>query len=198
MLVCPWSSTSDDLLIAGRKRRERERERERARDCTVFALESFVLAWFLRISKHNVWVSQSILLQLLAMRTQNPNLSCAPAFVRQSRTFHSINVLCTFYRMHTFLNWRNILSWLPFGSDLDPNRVCKCRERERDWCRHVKVNLASADRQGEREREREVCVCVCVCSFWISSVFFFTLGTRLRISKFCVDLCKKNLIVRDV
>ena len=76
---------SDDLrlqtLIAGRKSRERER------DCTVFAHESFVLAWFLRISKHNVWVSQSILLQLLPMRTQNPNLSCASAFVRQSRTF---------------------------------------------------------------------------------------------------------------
>ena len=29
------------------------------------------------------------------------------------------------------------------------------RERERDWCRHVKVNIASADRQVERERERE-------------------------------------------
>ena len=63
-------------LIAGRKSRERER------DCTVFAHESFVLAWFLRISKHNVWVSQSILLQLLPMRTQNPNLSCASAFIR--------------------------------------------------------------------------------------------------------------------
>ena len=69
----------------------------------MFAHESFVLAWFLRISKHNVWVSQSILLQLLPMRTQNPNLSCASAFVRESRTFHSINALCTFYRMHTFL-----------------------------------------------------------------------------------------------
>ena len=36
------------------------------------------------------------------------------------------------------------------------------RERERDWCRHVKVNIASADRQVEREREieRERCVCV--------------------------------------
>ena len=33
--------------LAGRKSRERERER----DCTVFAHESFVLAWFLRISK---------------------------------------------------------------------------------------------------------------------------------------------------
>ena len=67
------------------------------------------------------------------------------------------------------------------------------RERERDWCRHVKVNIASADRQVEREREREVCVL-----FEIRQFFFFTLGTRLRISKLCVDLCKKNLIVRDV
>ena len=33
-------------LIPGRKSRER--------DCTVFAHESFVLAWFLRISKRNV------------------------------------------------------------------------------------------------------------------------------------------------
>ena len=75
-----------------------------SRDGTVFAHESFVLAWFLKISKHNVWVSQSILLQLLPMRTQNSNLPCASAFVRQSRTFHSINALRPFYRMHTFLN----------------------------------------------------------------------------------------------
>ena len=47
----------------------RERERERKRDCMVLAHESFVLAWFLRISKHNVWIKQSILLQLLPMRT---------------------------------------------------------------------------------------------------------------------------------
>ena len=90
-----------------------------------FAHESFVLTWFLKISKHNVSVSQSILLQLLPMRTQNSNLPYASAFVRQSRTFHSINALRTFYRMHTFLNWRNVLSWIPFGSDLDPNRVFK-------------------------------------------------------------------------
>ena len=40
----------------------------------------------------------------------------------------------------------------------------------------------------ERERERRVCV------FFLNFVrfFFFTLGTRLRISKFCVDLCKKT------
>ena len=88
--------------LAGRKSKERERERER--DCTVFAHESFVLDWFLRISKHNVWVSQSILLQLLPMRTQNPNLSCASAFVRQSLTFHStvltlcvLSIACTHF-----------------------------------------------------------------------------------------------------
>ena len=33
----------------------------------MFAHKSFVLACFLRISRHNVWVSQSILLQLLPM-----------------------------------------------------------------------------------------------------------------------------------
>ena len=42
-----------------------------------------------------------------------------------------------------------------------------------------------------------MCVCVraCVraCVFFLIFVnFFFTLGTRLRISKFCVDLCKKS------
>ena len=131
----------------------------------------------------------------LPMRTQNPYLSCASAFLRQSRTFHSFNALRTFYRMHTFLNWRNILSWIPFGSDLDPNCVCKCRER--DWCRHIKVNIASADRQVERERER----CVCVCSFLISSVcFFFYSGNSSTYFKvLCKSLQKKiNLIVRDV
>ena len=42
-----------------------------------------------------------------------------------------------------------------------------------------------------RERERERGVCVCVCVLFEFRQFFFTLGTRLRISKFCVDLCKK-------
>ena len=51
----------------------------------------------------------------------------------------------------------------------------------------------------EREREREcVCVCVCVLFEFRQIVLFFTLGTRLRISKICADLCKKNLMVRDV
>ena len=43
-------------LIAGRKSRERERARERGGGG---AHESFVLAWFHRISKKQCWVSQS-------------------------------------------------------------------------------------------------------------------------------------------
>ena len=34
-------------------------------------------------------------------------------------------------------------------------------------------------------------MCVCVL-FEFRQFFFFTLGTRLRISKFCVDLCKNK------
>ena len=36
-----------------------------------------------------------------------------------------------------------------------------------------------------------MCVCVCVL-LEFRQLFFFTLGTRLRISKFCVDLCNKK------
>ena len=32
-----------------------------------------------------------------------------------------IDALHAFYCMPKCLNWRNILSWIPFGSDLDPN-----------------------------------------------------------------------------
>ena len=44
-----------------------------------------------------------------------------------------------------------------------------------------------------------VCVCVCVCVLFEfrQFLFFFTLGTRLRISKFCVDLCKKKIQKSD-
>ena len=35
-------------------------------------------------------------------------------------------------------------------------------------------------------------MCVCVCVLIEFRQFFFTLGTRLRISKFCVYLCKKK------
>ena len=61
----------------------------------MFAHESFVLACFLRISKHNFWVSQS---------ASDEDPISKSAFVRQSRTFHSINALRAFDRMHTFLN----------------------------------------------------------------------------------------------
>ena len=79
-------------------------------------------------------------------------------------------------------------------SDLDPNRVCKWRERgERERLvqarqgKHCIGGSTSRERMRERERER------CVCVFFLNFVsLFFTLGTRLRISKFCVDLCQKQ------
>ena len=46
-------------------------------------------------------------------------------FYRAHRLLY--DTLNTFYRMHKFFNWRNILSWIPFGSDLDPNRFSKCK-----------------------------------------------------------------------
>ena len=54
----------------------------------------------------------------------------------------------------------------------------------------------STSREREREREREIERERCVCVFFLNfvSLFFFTLGTSLRISKFCVDLCKKKKI----
>ena len=75
--------------------------------------------------------------------------------------------LRTFYRMHNFLNWRNILSSIPFRSDVDPNRFFANlnRERERDWYMHILSGKSKCiDRLTRREREN-------VCSFWISSVF---------------------------
>ena len=47
----------------------------------------------------------------------------------------------------------------------------------------------STSREREREREREMCVCV-LFEFRQIVVVFFS-GNCLRISKFCVDLCKK-------
>ena len=58
--------------------------------------------------------------------------------------------------VQNFLNWRNILSWIPFGSDLDPNRIERESERESGTCTSFQENQsASTDRQVERERERE-------------------------------------------
>ena len=65
--------------------------------------------------------------------------------------------------------------------------------------KHCIGGSTSRERERERKRERERERCVCVCVFFFNFVsLFFTLETRLRISKFCVDLCKKNLFVRDV
>ena len=94
------STLQMQTLIAGERERERERRRERERErlqgvCTRF----FCFGLFLRILK--LKVSQSILLQSSAF-DEDPKR--ASAFVRQSRTFHSVNALRTFYRMQTFLN----------------------------------------------------------------------------------------------
>ena len=155
------------------------------RDGTVFAHESFVLAWFLRISKHNVWVSQSIFLWGPKTQTYRAHR------LLYGKVGHSSHAHIFKLTRHSILNTLRV--WSESKPCLQMERE---RERERERCRHVKVNIASADQQVERERERERDVCV--CSFWISSVCVFTLETRLRISKFCVDLCKKNLIIRDV
>ena len=50
---------------------------------------------------------------------------------------------------------------------------------------NIKVNIPSADRQVERERERERDACV----LFEFRQIFFTLGSRLRISKFAC-LCR--------
>ena len=58
-------------------------------------------------------------------------------------------------------------------------------ERERDWCRHIKVNIPSADRQVEREREMSV--------FFLNFVSFFFYSENLSTYfKVCVDLCNKK------
>ena len=60
-------------------------------------------------------------------------------------------------------------------------------ERERERLVQARQSKHCIGGPTSREREREVCVCV----LFEFRQFFFTLGTRLRISKFCVDLCKK-------
>ena len=69
------------------------------------------------------------------------------------------------------------------------------RERERDRLAQARQSKHCIGGSTSRERERERCVCESVCEFFLN---FVSLFFRLRISKFCVDLCKKNLIVRDV
>ena len=65
--------------------------------------------------------------------------------------------------------------------------VERVRERERE--RLVQACQSKHCISGSTSRERDVCVCVFFFNF--VSLFFFTLGTCLRILKFCVDLCKK-------
>ena len=73
------------------------------------------------------------------------------------------------------------------------------RGRERDWCRHIKVNIASADQQVERERE----ICVCVL-FEFRQFGFFLLWELVYVFQSFVSIFakkkkkKKILIVRDV
>ena len=59
------------------------------------------------------------------------------------------------------------------------------RERERDWCRHVKVNIASADRQVEREME--------MCVFFLNfvSLFFYSGNSSTYFKVSCSSLHKK-------
>ena len=59
--------------------------------------------------------------------------------------------------------------------------------REREKLVQARQSKHCIDGSTSREREREMCVLFEFRQF----VFFFTLETRLRISKFCVDLCKK-------
>ena len=60
-------------------------------------------------------------------------------------------------------------------------------DRERLVQAHQSKHCIGGSTSRERERERERGVL-----FESRQFCFFTLGTRLRISKFCLDLCKKR------
>ena len=94
-------------LKAGRKRRERE---TLAHEFCAFGLVS-QKSW-----NTMFWVSPSVLLQLLPMRTH-----CMYYRAHWRRTFDSIDALRAFYRMPKLFNRRNIIACIIFGSDLDPN-----------------------------------------------------------------------------
>ena len=176
--------------VCKRKSRESESARARERE-TARCLHTYLLFWLVFLEYRNTMfgsVNQSCY-NCFRWGPKTQIYRAHRLLYMQSRTFHSINPLCTFYRMHTFLNWRNILSWIPFGSDLDPNRVCKCREtereRERERERLVQARQSKHCIGGSTSRERERCVCV--CSFWISSVCFFYSGNS---STFFKVLCR--------
>ena len=116
------------------------------------------------------------------MRTQNPNLLCASAFVRQSQTHFAYFLLhAHFFKLTKPLfypKYHSGLIWI--------KTVFVKRERERERERLVQAHQSKLERE-ERERKRDRCVCMFFLNF-VSLLLFFTLGTRLRISKFCVDL----------
>ena len=100
-LVRPRRSSGSKLFSNFESRWERERERERERETSACIRISC------NLEKYHEWVLKSF--------------SCASAFARQSRIFDCIDALYAFYCIPKCLNRRNILSWIPFGSDLDPN-----------------------------------------------------------------------------
>ena len=59
-----------------------------------------------------------------------------------------------------------------------------------DWCRHVKVNIASADRQVEREGERERGVCVL---FEFRQFLFFLLWELVYVFQSFVSIFAKKI-----
>ena len=63
------------------------------------------------------------------------------------------------------------------------------RERERGWCRLIKVNIPSADRQVERERER---VCVFLLNFVSFCCCFLLLELVYVFQSLCRPLQKKS------
>ena len=99
--VCPWFDLARRRRFLDPNYLKTLKERERERETSAYILISCNLEKY----HASAWRC----------------FSCASAFARQSRIFDSIDALHAFYRMAKCLIWRNILSWIPFGSDLDPN-----------------------------------------------------------------------------
>ena len=118
-------------------------------------------------------------------------LSCASAFVRHFVYFLSHAQIFKLAKHSVFPEFHSGLIWIQtvFAN------VEREREGERDWCIHIlsgksKCIGGSTSRERERERERERCVCV----LFEFRHFILTLRTCLRISKFRVDLCVRDVL----
>ena len=81
-------------------------------------------------------------------------------------------------------------------SDLDPNRICKWRERgERERLvqarqgKHCIGGSTSREREREGERERERCVCVL---FEFRQFFFYSGNSSTYFKVLCRSLQKKS------